>query len=541
MDKENENNASVEGITTAVFCREGDLKQFTDVFARLGRSCTAAQKGGIDEAQAWLTQHDAPGLLIVDISASPFPVPALADLAALAGPGCRIVAVGAEENVELYRSLLSAGAFDYLVSPVADALVVELLNRADSDRWLGMPDASSVRVGQTIAVTGAAGGAGTSTVAALLGRWIAEAAKYPTLLVDFDRRKGDLALLLGLKADNGLAGILSAAEIDYRLIARTVLADGEKKRLSLLAQRPGPETPVDPQLLLQLGGALCELFSVSIWDIPSHRPAGSAEILKNADVCVILIDYTVSNARAAKILLAELGAPQPGQRRFLVANHCRAGAGKRSKPVLTREEFENFLGVKVDFELPNAGTVLDASLLQGALTSQAAPAFARSIEGLACGLLGRAGAHSTTPGFAERYFPTVMKLLKLLKLTGSKDSAKAAAADLKKRDRLENSEDARWYSSTHSGRCPCAAPSPRSSAGWDCPRHCAARRRAAAGSDAEPAVVCCRLERWECSRAPPRHAFHAAECCCGTSGSGTGFGGTCPRAPHDSRSSVCAD
>lgn len=95
MDKENENNASVEGITTAVFCREGDLKQFTDVFARLGRSCTAAQKGGIDEAQAWLTQHDAPGLLIVDISASPFPVPALADLAALAGPGCRIVAVGA--------------------------------------------------------------------------------------------------------------------------------------------------------------------------------------------------------------------------------------------------------------------------------------------------------------------------------------------------------------------------------------------------------------------------------------------------------------
>ena len=427
MDKENENNASVEGITTAVFCREGDLKQFTDVFARLGRSCTAAQKGGMDEAQAWLTQHDAPGLLIVDISASPFPVPALADLAAFAGPGCRIVAVGAEENVELYRSLLSAGAFDYLVSPVADALVVELLNRADSDRWLGMPDASSVRVGQTIAVTGAAGGAGTSTVAALLGRWIAEAAKYPTLLVDFDRRKGDLALLLGLKADNGLAGILSAAEIDYRLIARTVLADGEKKRLSLLAQRPGPETPVDPQLLLQLGGALCELFSVSIWDIPSHRPAGSAEILKNADVCVILIDYTVSNARAAKILLAELGAPQPGQRRFLVANACRAGAGKRSKPVLTREEFENFLGVKVDFELPNAGTVLDASLLQGALTSQAAPAFARSIEALACGLLGRAGAHSAAPGFAERYFPTVMKLLKLLKLTGNKDSAKAAA------------------------------------------------------------------------------------------------------------------
>ena len=52
MDKENENNASVEGITTAVFCREGDLKQFTDVFARLGRSCTAAQKPKLPTASS---------------------------------------------------------------------------------------------------------------------------------------------------------------------------------------------------------------------------------------------------------------------------------------------------------------------------------------------------------------------------------------------------------------------------------------------------------------------------------------------------------
>ena len=74
------------------------------------------------------------------------------------------------------------------------------------------------------------------------------------------------------------------------------------------------------------------------------------------------------------------------------------------------------------------GRYFDASLLQGALTSQAVPAFARSIEALACGLLGRAQARTRRlPGFAERYFPTVMKLLRLLKLTGNKDSAKAAA------------------------------------------------------------------------------------------------------------------
>ena len=45
MDKENENNASVEGITTAVFCREGDLKQFADVFARLEAQLHSRSEG----------------------------------------------------------------------------------------------------------------------------------------------------------------------------------------------------------------------------------------------------------------------------------------------------------------------------------------------------------------------------------------------------------------------------------------------------------------------------------------------------------------
>ena len=396
MEKDQE-TAGAQGLTAAVFCRGADLAQFSAAFIRLGRLCAAAVEGGLKEAAKWLESNETPGLLVVDVSAEPFPVPALADLAAVAGPGCRIAAVGRENGVDFYRSLLAAGLFDYLVSPVSDGRIAELLDRADHDRWLGLPDGSSVRVGQTVAVTGVAGGVGTSTVAALLGHWIAEEAKFQTLLVDFDRRKGDLALLLGLKADNGLSGILSAAEIDYRLIARTVLADDEgaqaksgANRLSLLAQRPGPETPVDPDLLLQLGGALCELFSVSLWDIPSHRPSGSVEILSNADVCVILCDYTVSNARAAKILLTELGEPQPGQRRFIVANASRsAGRGKGEKPALTREEFEQFLGVKVDFELPYAGRVLDASLLEGALSADKAPEFKAALARLACGLIGR--------------------------------------------------------------------------------------------------------------------------------------------------------
>ena len=409
MEKENE---SAGGVAAAVFCRGDDRAQFAAAAARLGRACAAVEEGGLAEAEKWLAENAAPGLIVVDVSNEPFPVPALADLAAMAGPGCRIAAVGRTDDVGLYRSLLSAGIFEYLVSPVTDGQIAELFERADGDRWLGLPEAGSVRVGQTVAVTGVAGGVGVSTTAALLGKWIADQAKFQTLLVDFDRRKGDLALMLGLKADNGLSGILSAAQIDYRLIARTVLAEdadavgksakSASKRLSLLAQRPGPETPVDPQLLLELGGALCELFSVSIWDIPSHRPSGSVEILTNADVCVILTDLTVSHARAAKILLAELGSPKPGQRRYIVANACRAAGNgrKNERPVLTKEAFEEFLGAKIDFELPYAGRALEESLVEGAVSAAKAPAFGAAVEALACGLLGRPAPAASRKGLA---------------------------------------------------------------------------------------------------------------------------------------------
>lgn len=370
------------------FLQSTDLAVAKTITERLGRTAAVFAVGGLSQAMSWCGEHEPPAVLFVDIRGEAFPVASLADLAARTGPGCRLVAIGGEQNVTLYRSLLQAGAFDYLVSPLTEPVIADTLTRADNDQWLGMPEAASVRVGRTVAVTGASGGLGTSTIVTALGRYFADIERIQTVLVDFDRRKADLALLLGIEADNGLAGILSAAEIDYRLIQRTLLGEGDQKsanRLSLLGQQPGLETPVDANLLLTLGGVLCELFSLSVWDIPSHRPQGSEAILTNADAVVLVVDYTVSSARAAKVMLLENGAGAADQRRFIVANQCRG----YKKNVLSREQLESFLGAKVDCELPFAGSSLDASLLTGPLDVAQAPQFAGGIAQLASLLTGK--------------------------------------------------------------------------------------------------------------------------------------------------------
>ena len=195
------------------------------------------------------------------------------------------------------------------------------------DLWLGHPQPGSVRAGQTVAVVGATGGVGASTLVTSLGKQLVNTHKMPSILVDYDRRASNLALMLGLEANSGLAGILACARDRHAAHPEGAFWPRNNRngaqRLHLLAQRPGVETPVDSDLLLRLGIALCELYSMSIWDIPSHRPSGSDDLLYNADIRIIMTDYTLQNARATSLLLAEFGDESRGQRLYLIANDAR--------------------------------------------------------------------------------------------------------------------------------------------------------------------------------------------------------------------------
>jgi len=400
MSEKHSSSAGDRHGQIAVFAAADELAGLSDQLQRLRRSPLALQAGGPAEAAAWCAANELPAVLLVDISATAHPLPALLELAALSGPACRIVALGNRQDVDLYRQLLRAGIFDYLLKPLPLDLLADTLARAEQDETLGSH--GSARAGRTVACVGAGGGVGTSTLVAALGRWLAESRQAPTVLVDFDRRKGDLPLLLGLEADAGLASVLAAPEIDPRLLQRTLLSQGEAetpRRLHLLAQRPGAETPLPPDRALELGAALCQLFSLSLWDLPAHLPAGADEVLAHADTRLLLVEQSVQGARNAHRLLAELGDESAGQRLLLIGS----AAHLAERPAIERAQFEDFIGRAIDLQLPHAGASLAASLLQGPLQTRDAPAYARAVEQLGGLLLGqRPVAEAPAPGLLGR-------------------------------------------------------------------------------------------------------------------------------------------
>ncbi|MDQ7988651.1 MAG: hypothetical protein REI09_03365 [Candidatus Dactylopiibacterium sp.] len=392
------------GDSLVAFVAAPERAALADMQARLQREGWALREGGAAEALAWATGHPLPALLIVDLAAHAHPLQTLAELAATYGPTTQIVVLGDAQDVDLYRQLLQAGALEYLLKPLRLGLLASTLERAEHGTPLGQ--GAQARGGRTVAIAGATGGAGTSTVAAALGRLIAGQRQMPCVLVDFDRSKGDLPLLLAAEAEAGLAALLAAPEIDPRMLQRSLhslpasLSAGVPQRLHLLAQAPAPHTPVSAARVLELGAALTQLFSLAIWDMPACQTEGVAEVLDHADVRVLLFDLNVQSARHVHRLVQRFGDERAGQRLLLVHN----AIGAATPGQLTAARFEEFVGRRIDFSLPHAGGRLAESLLEGPLDVTRDTPFAQAVLALADTLLGRRAQPSGTaqPGWLQR-------------------------------------------------------------------------------------------------------------------------------------------
>ncbi|WCG82462.1 AAA family ATPase [Pectobacterium sp. A5351] len=361
-----------------------DVADISDLFTRLKQPDVPVMSGGITAARQWCELNVPPRILLVDLEAEHWPLPALEELLSVCGPTSQVIAIGKEQDVGLYRALLQAGVVDYLVKPFTLDLLAATLAKCEGQQ----AGPEYARMGRTIAVVGASGGSGASTVAMGLSRLLSGERHLPVALVDFDRRNGDQLLLQGQTDDAGLAAVLGTQELDTRLLQRAMLR--VDTRLHLLAQKPelGELSPVEVDNVLNLGGALCRMFNQVIWDLPSSYPTGALDVLTYADLRIIVTELTLQDARNVRRVLNEIGDESEGQRLLLVHNQSRFATAAP----LSRDQFEQFTGRKIDVVLPNAGQALAQSLTLGALNLSAAPAFQqglRQLVDLACGVRAR--------------------------------------------------------------------------------------------------------------------------------------------------------
>lgn len=374
------------------------------VAGKLGWADAVVVDGG-PETLAGLIDTSPPGFLLVDVSDRDEPVADLEQLAALCGPDTRVVVVGLQNDVALYRQLIGLGVSDYLVKPVSGDGLADAIHMATRPSEAQTPAASHLtaaapRSARVIAVIGARGGVGT-TALTLSAAW-SMARERRVLLLDLDLHFGSAALSLDLEPAKGLREILTNPDrIDSLLIgSATTRAD---ERFGIMGGEDPLEDAFDLPMagLSSLLGQIAETTDCILIDTPRSLGPISRHVLGVADVIVIVTDQSLPALRDTRRLVA-LARTQKGAAHILViANKVGGVAGEVGKA-----DFERGVDHKIDVSVPFDPKAAVAAAERGKSFAEVARAQATvaALQAMTLALTGETPPAAAKPSFVQKWF-----------------------------------------------------------------------------------------------------------------------------------------
>jgi pilus assembly protein CpaE len=352
------------------------------------------RRGDVRTAARDLGRQRSPDLLIVDLSGIDLPIGAMESLSQVCEPSVTVVAIGDRNDVALYRNLRALGVAEYLFKPLPADQVEAMFGRAMGAAASGQ---ATGRQGKLIAVTGARGGVGTTTVAVNLASYLADIGRRRIALVDLDLHTGTVALHLNLKPGPGLReAIESPDRVDSLFLERAMQPASD--RLDVLAAEEPilPAIVQDSKAVMDLLELLRSQYHYVILDVPHGLVGASRDVLDQAALRIVVADGSLAGARDALRLRGSFESA--GMSRPTLVLHNRAGAPGALKPA----EFDRALGAPADGVLENRPKPLIEAATLGEPAIRRCNPFKAEIAKLAQAVSGQSAG--SAPGLFARMF-----------------------------------------------------------------------------------------------------------------------------------------
>ncbi len=136
-------------------------------------------------------------------------------------PDCAILVVSSSNDGHLILQAMRAGAKEFLTQPIRIEDLLAALGRI-SERRFGRGE-KKVRGSQVIAVAGATGGVGSTSIAVNLGCALARDTKNSVALIDLDLCLGDADVFLDIVPDYSLVDVAqNVTRLDFTLLKRSL-------------------------------------------------------------------------------------------------------------------------------------------------------------------------------------------------------------------------------------------------------------------------------------------------------------------------------
>jgi pilus assembly protein CpaE len=297
----------------------------------------------LDAALRRIRSGFAPRLLLVDLAEVSAPIADVSSARTVGGADLKIVALGAVNDVTLFRDLLAAGANDYLVKPPTRETLSAALEKRSHAAGTGVDGG----LGQVIVFTGSRGGVGTTTTAVSCAWLIAEERKERVALLDLDLHFGTIALKLDTDPGGGLCEALEQpSRIDSLFIDRAMVKVTDNLRVLAAEASATQHMIIDAGAIDVLLYELRRKFSKIIVDLPRGATPIQRVVLSAATHLVVVCERSLAGLRDTIRLQTLMREQAPQVRLWLVEAGATAG-----RALLGKSDFEKGIAKSLDFTL----------------------------------------------------------------------------------------------------------------------------------------------------------------------------------------------
>jgi pilus assembly protein CpaE len=333
-----EHIAPAPRISVQAFCETVDVAgamQGASEDRRLARAHVRIQMGGMPAALAAYNSSPTPNVIIVESDkAGDTLLTSLDQLAEVCDGDTRVIVIGRFNDIVLYRELIRRGVSDYLIAPTTTLDVVRAVCGLYS-----APEAKAV--GRILAVVGAKGGVGASTIAHNIAWAIGRDFSLASVVADLDLPFGTAGLDFNQDPPQGIAdAVFSPDRVDAAFLDRLLSKCAD--HLSLLAAPATLERVYDfnGEAFDPIFDTLRTTVPCVVLDVPHQWSAWTKRLLISADDILVVAAPDLANLRNAKNLIDVLKAARPNDRR---PSYCLNQVGVPKRPEIKPSDFARAL------------------------------------------------------------------------------------------------------------------------------------------------------------------------------------------------------
>src|SRR5476651_236887 len=302
---------------------------------RMAKAHLKVQLGGLVAAVEAYRSSPTPNVIILESESHGNEIIAALDkLAEVCDSGTRVIVIGQHNDILMYRELVRRGVSDYLIAPITPIDVVRTVS--------GLFSATDAKpVGRVIAVVGAKGGVGSSTIAHNISWAVAHDLKLDSVVADLDLPFGTAGLDYNQDPPQGIAdAVFSPDRIDNAFVDRLLSKCTE--HLSLLAAPATLDRAYDfgTEAFVGIFDALRVSMPCIVLDVPHIWSGWTKRLLVSADDILVVAGPDLANLRNAKNMVDLLRAARPNDHR---PYYCLNQVGVPKRPEIAPADFAKAL------------------------------------------------------------------------------------------------------------------------------------------------------------------------------------------------------